>query len=129
MTKTQFIILAIGLLCLGICFSKMKSYNEKNHANAPVNYVPGVITQVVKHDTVFVGSKDDPQMYQVMYEYVRDSMGHSYDSIITANEVLGRKLLVAQFKLKQIEKYNNITINNKSQMKYLNGWIKRALKD
>jgi len=93
-----------------------------------VNYAPGIVNQVIKHDTVFVGGKEDPQMYQIMYGYLRDSMQHNYDSVTAANERLARKLLLAQFKLKEIEKYNNITIANKSQLKYLNGWIKRALK-
>ena len=121
--RNVLFILSLLAIMAGCCPKKAQA------PATPVNYAPGIVTQVVAHDTIPIGSKDDPQMYQVMYEYVRDSMGHSYDSITAANEVLGRKLLLAQFKLKEIEKYNKITINDKSQMKYLNGWIKRALKD
>lgn len=95
---------------------------------AHVNYAPGIINQVVAHDTVCIGGKDDPELYTAMYDYLRDSMRHSYDSITHANEVLGRKLLLAQFKLKEIDKYVKICDNNPSQNKYLRGWVKRALK-
>lgn len=49
------------------------------------------------------------------------------DSLQAANDSIGRKLLLSNYKVEKVRYYLNITLRDRSQDKFLKGWIRRAL--
>lgn len=76
----------------------------------------------VKPDTVFV-----PQPIFIEKECGTDSLLHVIDSMDSRIDTYAKLLLRDRARLQQVDKYVRIVEASPSQIKYLKGWIKRAL--
>jgi len=96
----KLIILIIGLSAVFSCKEK------PNLSLSTVNMVTHcVIDTIVKHDTVFLKS---------------DSLIHQIDS-------LKSKLFLANYKVEKVKFYVKIVDRKPNQIKFLKGWINRAV--
>lgn len=50
-----------------------------------------------------------------------------YDSLVTDNAKLKTKFFIASYKIEKVRYYLNICLKNKSQDKFLKGWVRRAI--
>ena len=72
---------------------------------------------IPKTDTVFI-TKSDVSVIQLQ---------KSIDSLKTANNKLGKRLLHSELVITNAKYYLNIVNKNPSQQKFLRGWMNRAL--
>jgi hypothetical protein len=68
---------------------------------------------VIIHDTVLV------------HDTIVDSK--KYDSLLVVIKKKNDSLFIERFRLERVKYYNKIVQKNKSQLKFLSGWINRAV--
>lgn len=58
---------------------------------------------------------------------VVEVVSKSYDSLLAVIKKKNDSLFLERFRLERVKYYNNIVKKNKSQLKFLSGWISRAV--
>lgn len=102
--------LIIIALFLGSC-----ACNRSTGGNAPK--ADTVYVDVIKHDTI-----PAPCSYNV------DSLIRYNDSILVANNILGKRLLAAKLSLSHVDFYSDIVVRKPSQIIFFKGWLNRIPK-
>lgn len=96
------------------------SCTSKQVSNAPIAPVEihNCPKQIVVHDTVLVR---DTIVVQLA----------NFKEVDSLNSIIKKKndsLFIERFRLERVKYYNRIVQRNKSQTKFLSGWISRAVK-
>lgn len=84
---------------------------------------PPVPDPVVLRDTVRIHDTiDNPQLYIQI-----DALQRQNDSLLIVSDTLAKRLLHSRLTIQNVKYYLNIVNRNPSQLKFLRGWINRAL--
>lgn len=81
--------------------------------------------EVIKTDTVFLPKVDTVFIVKENTSVLQ--LQKANDSLKTANNKLGKKLLHSELVITNAKYYLNIANKNPSQQKFLRGWMNRAL--
>lgn len=102
------------LLILCFCSCKPKEISDVNKpsvdalifSKTDTLYLPA--ETIIIRDTIYIEKK--------------------YDSLVVVIKKKNDSLFVERYKLERVRYYNRLAIKNKSQLKFLSGWINRATK-
>ncbi|WP_445453078.1 putative peptidoglycan-binding domain-containing protein [Flavobacterium sp. 25HG05S-40] len=107
--------LVLFLVLLTSCNSKHTASIEPTSANnAQVHIAPKTI---IIHDTIRLR---DTIVVELLVE-------KKYDSLLNVIKKKNDSLFVERFRLERVKFYNRIVQKNRSQTKFLSGWISRAV--
>jgi hypothetical protein len=112
----QLIIILIAAIVLSC---NDHSSDQQPHIDSVIALSGGAIDceDLLKQDTALINQLNDQMI----------TMGHQVNELQRKNDTLQDQLFSSNYKVERVRYYLSIALKNKSQQKFLPGWIKRAI--